>query len=199
MAVAAGDVLEIRQPSSIGDSFFFLNVFKMLVVVVPPGGDDEVTADMLTYRDAVYTPLLSDYPTTWDTEGGTVLNLTRDEFVGEFATEVTGLGVGDVASYQVAALVVAPTANRGHQGRKFFGPFIEPSQAGSQWVAATFTQLQLTGDAYIADQTPVGGGVYSPGVWNAAELPVPIFRSFVRRKTIIETRTQRSRTRSIRF
>ena len=199
MTVINGDILEIRQPSSWNDDFQFLNVFFVQVVTAPTAGDSEILTDLATWRTTIYTPILPDFPTTWDTDPATINNLTQDVFVGELAGELVGTGVGDVLPFQVAALVVGRTADRGHQARKYFGPFVEASNVDGIWVAGTQSNLVSAGVAWETDPVTSIDGLYLTGVYNTRELPTPIFRPIIGSRVIQRTRTQRSRTRKVRF
>lgn len=199
MPVADGDVLQIRQASSFNDDFQFLNVFYAEVVTAPSGGDDDVLTDLDTWVDSVISPLLAHYPDSWDTDPSDVLNLTQDEFVGTVSTELVGTGTGDALPFQVAALVLGKTADRGHTARKYFGPFTEASCTDGIWTTACQDQLVLAGVAWETDPASATDGVYRTGVYNTREIPTPIFRPIIRSKVIGRSRTQRSRTRAIRF
>jgi len=194
MPAAENDVLRLfARARHVSLTDIAANVFTVKVGAVGPGDDPKIIDACKEYVDAT----LGAAPGTISSEyyGGlmTIENITQDIIMDEVQLTWAGSNSSDALPPTVAALIIARTATKRSQGRKYIVGVDQDGENNGVWTQGAMAFLEAMADVYWQSYTGSLGHTLTPGVAGVIN-GVFGFRPFISAKVIGTNRTQRSRT-----
>lgn len=194
MPVRADDVIRVTVTGQWTQGDIAQHVFHFINEGVLNVPDITVMESLDIFLEALYSTVevYTSQSFTWGTFK--VYNMTLDAPTGEqaFTTPVTGLGVEQALTFQLAPLISFPTGRKKTVGKKYMAAFTIACQDGANKVALTARDdMDDFGTALLAAFT-AASQPFTPGAYRELTLIFTPFASYLSRQEIYTQRRRRA-------